>query len=259
MVRAMSRSDRQAFTRRFEGREVLDELLDLAGSPLSTEQALQAMRAGQREGKSHAEVIPSFFEGEPHFESPELARRLYQNLLGLWDLAESGRPFSLEGKLRPPRPKKEKPTPPAPFGKSGPDEAFVEAAWRYLEDVGERERTRLRHAFENRQDALLGSLDDEGLSDEGYAVARQLLFELFSMIELGWPAGVRSAISPGLSHQAGQESPAALRAYAEEALFEAEQDEQSPLSSEEAARVRGVVDKWLGALWNARDGASDGP
>ncbi len=43
------------------------------------------------------------------------------------------------------------------------------------------------------------------------------------MIELGWPAGTRSVARPE------------LQAYADEAVFEAEQDEESPL-----------------ALWNAR-------
>ena len=37
---------------------------------------------------------------------------------------------------------------------------------------------RLRHAFENRQDALLTSLDERGLSDEGYGALRQVLVEL---------------------------------------------------------------------------------
>ena len=110
----------------------------------------------------------------------------------------------------------------------------MEAAWRYLED-DEKARTRLTHAFENRQDALLGALDEAGLTDEGYGGARHLLFELYAMLELGWPPGVASVNPAALEADSDACSPvpAALRGYADEALFEAEQDEEQPLSPEE--------------------------
>jgi hypothetical protein len=49
--------------------------------------------------------------------------------------------------------------------------------------------------------------------------------------------------------------PEALAAYAEEALFEAEQDEERPLAAEELARVRTLVRRGLAALWHARKGS----
>ncbi len=244
----MARAD---FEHRYDGKAALEELLGVAGSALSVEQVVESMRQGVSEGKTPGEVIPTFFEGEPRFPSPEVARLLFQNLLGLWDLVASGRPFSLERPLSP-RPKKPKPSPPPPFGPEGPDEDFVEAAWRYLEEA-ERDRARLSDRFENVQDALVAWLDEQGLSDEGYACARLLLLELFSMIELGWPPGTSSAALPGTESSSGAaEPPAALMAYADEAVFEAEQDEESPLSAGEAQRVRDIVKRGLGALWNAR-------
>lgn len=252
----MSRSkDRGAdFQREFEGVQTLDGLLDLSGSSMNTAQVFEVMRAAHAEGRSHSDVIPSLFEDEPRFPSPDIARRLYQNLLGLWDLMEEGRPVRLDEGPRPPRPKKVKPVPPTPFHPEAPSGEFVEAAWRYLED-DEKARTRLGHSFENRQDALLGALDAAGLTDEGYGVARHLLFELYAMLELGWPPGITSVDPAAL--EADTEAPPvppALRTYADEALFEAEQDEEQPLPSQELEAVRRLVHRGLAALWSARKG-----
>jgi hypothetical protein len=167
-----------------------------------------------------------------------------------------GKSVQLDEGPRPPRPKKVKPTPPPPFAPGEPSPEFVEAAWRYLED-DEKERTRRLHTFENRQDGLLGALDAAGLTDEGYAVARYLLFELHAMLELGWPSGL-SSVDPAVLEKPGTEVPPVpptLTAYAEESLFEAEQDEEQPLSAEESARVRTLVRSGLAALWGARKGS----
>jgi hypothetical protein len=243
------------FTRQFEGAQTLDGLLDLAGSPCDTAEVLARMRAAHAEGRPHSDVIPTLFSEEPRFPSPELARRLYQNLLGLWDLVEEGKAVRLEEEgPRPPRPKKEKPAQPAPFHPEVPSGEFVEAAWRYLED-DEKARTRLLHAFENRQDGLLGALDAAGLTDEGYGVARHLLFELHAMLELGWPPGL-SFVDPAALEKDSDAPPVpdTLQTYADEALFEAEQDEEHPLSPEELERVRTLVRRGLAALWRARKG-----
>jgi hypothetical protein len=250
-----SRSKQMEFVRHFEGAQVLDGLLDLAGTPHDSLTVLAHMRQAHAEGRPPSEVIPSLFEREPRFESPELARRFFQNLLGLWDLVEEGKPVRLEDGPRPPRPKKQKVEPPAVFAPGEPDAAFVEAAWRYLED-DEKARARLHDAFENRQDALLGELDAAGLTDEGYAVARHLLFELHAMLELGWPQGVTS-VPPEALRGTGTELPPvpmAIAAYADEALFEAEQDEEHPLAPEELTRVRSLVKHGMAALWGARKG-----
>ncbi|WP_426756814.1 hypothetical protein [Myxococcus sp. Y35] len=250
----MSRSrDRGAeFQRHFEGAPTLDGLLDLTGAALDSAQVLERMRAAHAQGTPSSDFIPTLFDEEPRFPSPDIARRLYQNLLGLWELVAEGKHIRLDDGARPPRPKKVKAPAPAPFHPGVPTSEFVEAAWRYLED-DEKARTRLNHAFENRQDALLGALDAAALTDEGYGVARHLLLELYAMLELGWPPGLTS-VSPAVL-EADTDAPPVpqpLKDYADEALFEAEQDEEQPLSSQELEAVRRLVHRGLAALWGAR-------
>ncbi|QSQ11275.1 hypothetical protein [Myxococcus landrumensis] len=253
----MSRSknrDSDDFQRQFEGAPTLDGLLDLSGSALDSAQVLARMQEAHAQGRPHTDVIPSLFDGEPRFPSPDIARRLYQNLLGLWDCVESGQTVRLDDGPRPPRPKKVKPAPPAAFHPGEPTREFVEAAWRYLED-DEKARTRLSHSFENRQDTLLGELDGAGLTDEGYGVARHLLFELYAMLELGWPPGVASVRSAALvADTTAPPMPESLRTYVDEVLFEAEQDEEQPLEGQELEAVRALVQRGLAALWSARKG-----
>jgi len=100
------------------------------------------------------------------------------------------------------------------------------------------------------------AVDGAGLTDEGYAAARHLLFELHAMLELGWPPGLASVDPAALREDTeAPPVPQALTAYADEALFEAEQDEEHPLSAEELARVRTLVRRGLAALWKARKGS----
>jgi hypothetical protein len=53
--------------------------------------------------------------------------------------------------------------------------------------------------------------------------------------------------SPG-----GDGGPSALVSYADEALFEAEQDEEAPVPAGERAALREWVRKLVAALWAAR-------
>lgn len=253
----MARRDRAAFEHAFEGKAVLDGLLDLAGARVDTEGAMVRMREALRQREQREAVLPTLFDGEPRFPDPEIARRLFQNLLGLWDLLERGQPIPLDHPPElPTRPRSRRPIPerPPPFEGEAPDDAWVEAAWRYLDEAPERELTRLEHSFENRQDALVGLLDERGLPDELFALARQLLFELHAMIELGWPPGIRSVARAELQEAvSGQPPPAAFQDYADEALFEAEQDEEAPLTPADSARVKALVTLGLSALWSARN------
>ncbi len=240
------RAQRRDFIHHYEGPEVLGELLAAAGSPLSVAEVIDRMRLAQRERRAASDVIPELFgRGEPRFGDPLEAQLTFQNLLGLWDLLASGRPPP-QGKVeRPRKPPRPALAHPGPYGPEGPDGAWVEKAWRYLEDLPERERRRLEDAFENRHDALVGALDAAGLSDDGYLAARRLIFELYAMIELGRPSGRQeSGGARGI--------PPAFGAYADEALFEVEQDEEAPLPAAQAARVRDVVDRSLSVLWEAR-------
>lgn len=251
---AKTRDREGGLPRRFEGAEVLDGLLELAGTPLGTEDVIAAMQEAHEAGVPSSEVIPTLFPAEPRFADPRYARKLFGNLLGLWDLIEAGESIDvLQQGPREPRVKKQPAPAPTPFDPE-PDDAFVEAAWKHL-DEDEKARRRAFHAFENRQDGLLQWLDEQGLSDEGYGVARHLLFELHAMLELGWPPGVTSVSPADLETNpadAANEVPRPFAQYVDEALFEAEQDDEAPLPAAETARVRELVTRGLLALWRAR-------
>ena len=244
----MARGTRAHFDRRFEGADILGGLLELAGSSYGPEEVLHAFRDARKAGLPASEVIPTLFPEEPHFQDRDTARRLFQNLLGLWDLAPGKVTLTRPG----PRPKRPKPRPPPPLGGRDPDPEWVETAWRYLED-DPRNRQRLLHSFENRQDALVSFLDEQGLSDEGYGVLRQLASELHSMLELGSGAAPARVDPAALAKGPGESrAPAALLAYVDEALFEAEQDEEAPVPARERAAVREGGKVLAAALWAAR-------
>jgi hypothetical protein len=253
----------------FEGAEILDALLRSTGSPLSTHDVLGRMQTAIAEDGFPGDVIPRLFENEPRFADPVIARALYGNLLGLWDLLSQGEdpaalgrlplqtggdaPDGVQTPVRPRRAARPPPPPrrPEPFGEAGPDLDFVESAWQYLA-VADRERERLAHSFENRQDALLGALDELELPDEADAVARTLLFELHAMLELGWGARVRRLSSADLRTEPSPHLiPPALAAYVDESVFEAEQDEEQPLPPDFGAMVRKVARAGWVALWSA--------
>src|SRR5713226_9356678 len=100
-----------AFVHQFEGAEVLEALLQASGSRLSAAEALELLREGYSQRRSVGEVISKLFKGEPRFPDPALAKQLFQNLLGLWDLLQSDRPISLDS---PQCPDQKPPPHPAP-------------------------------------------------------------------------------------------------------------------------------------------------
>ncbi|MFL5318805.1 MAG: hypothetical protein ACJ790_04055 [Myxococcaceae bacterium] len=244
----------KVFVREFEGLEVLQELLDLAGAQLDAQGVVQRFREAQARGEAAQRVVPTLFEQEPRFPDPEYARMLYQNLLGLWDVLEAGEDIEPVRRERPARVKKPKAEAPPPFPPEGPDEEWLTGALRYLQDVDERGMDRLVHAFENRQDALLQYLEERGFSEDAWGTARSLFFELFAFLELGWPAGVRSVSAADLdaAERTSRDVPAALQAYADEVVAEAETDDEQPLQPEEAGQLKTLVRRALKALWMAR-------
>jgi len=246
----MARKDvRAEFTPHFEGKEILDGLLDLAGCSLDSAGVLELFQEALVQRQAKSDVIPALFAQEPRFPDPSMAKRLYENLFGLWEVAATGGSISLDQPAR--LVKAEPPDPPGRFD-GVPDAAWVERAWKYVEGLDGRSRHRLEDAFENRQDALLCSLDEASLSDNAFGQARELLFELWAMLQEGVGGPLRSLRREELSSAPSAPIPEALRSFAEEALFEARQDEKEPLPDEEAKAVEQVVWRALGALWNAR-------
>jgi hypothetical protein len=247
----VGRNEQRAdFAPRFEGKETLEGLLSLAGCPLGAEAVLERFRQAVKDGRERSDVIPELFPQEPRFPDPALARKLYENLFGLWGMVEEGKNIRLETPA--PAPPKPPPPPrPEPFGET-PDDAWVEAAWRYVEGLDARSLERLEHGFENRQDGLWVFLDEGDLSDNAFPHVHALLFELWAMLEVGWPPGLSSVSARSISSADPGSVPRALRAYVAEALFEAEQDEAAPLSGEELEQARRAAEAGLAALWSAR-------
>ncbi|MGZ6162687.1 MAG: hypothetical protein ACXWLS_05100 [Myxococcaceae bacterium] len=252
----MGRRDRRGrdapeFAHRFENAEVLAELLAAAGSPLTPEEVLERFRAGRAEDAEAGEVIPTLFPGPPRFPHPDVARRLFQNLLGLWD-ASAAPDFRLPSDFRgerPPRPVKIEPPPPP--GSGGLDAAYVDAVRVWLAS-DRRARERLTDSFENRQDTLMGSLDERGLSDEGWGVLRQLAFELHSVLEHADGAAPASVPLEALEGDPAANVPVELIGLVDEAFARAEQDDTGPVPEIERDRIRALGRQVLGALWEAR-------
>lgn len=252
----MARRDRRGrdapeFAHRFESAEVLSELLAVAGSSVEPAEVLERFRAGRAEGAEAGEVIPTLFPGSPRFPSPDIARQLFQNLLGLWDASGDPR-FRLEGEMRgqrPPRPAKLEP-PGAP-GPRGVDGAYVAEVRAWLAS-DRRARQRSTDSFENRQDTLLGSLDERGLSDEGWGVLRQLAFELHSVLEHADGAAPASVPLEALEGDPAATVPVELNGLVDQAFARAEQDGTGPVPEKERDRIRALGRQVLGALWEAR-------
>jgi hypothetical protein len=235
--------------RKFEGRAKLQALLEKAGVLADVEDIAAAFRAAQKDGAPPATVINALFEDEPQFSSPKDARALFGNLFGLWELLEAGGTPQLAApaaRAKPPPP----PVPPTRFPKEGPDDAWVERAWRFLEAAPPKELQKLQHAYDHRTDALVTWLDEQALSELAFAHAQLLLFELFAMLELGGPKGSRLCDVPVEADDSSV--PPALAAYAEEAIFEAEHDEEEPLPAVEAKRLQSLMGQALRALWKAQ-------
>jgi hypothetical protein len=251
----MARRERRSreapeFVHRLESSEVLAELLAIARSSMSPDAVLRRFRAARAEGAEASEVIPTLFPEPPRFPHPDVARRLFQNLLGLWDAAASPA-FRLASEPAVARPRPERVPPPGPAGPTGPDQAYVAAVRAWLA-TDRRARDRLADSFENRQDTLLGSLDERGLSDEGWGVLRQLAFELHAVLEHADGAAPASVPPEALEGDPVAKVPVDLIGLVDQALAPAEQDDPGPVPAAERETIRTLGRRVLGALWEAR-------
>lgn len=239
-------SRRDEVDRSFEGQAVLQKLLTASGSLADVEDVHAAFQKAVADNVPAPVVIQALWDEEPRFDTPAQAARLFGNLLGLYELVAAGKQVDLGKKVE--RIKREKAKRPAPFGAGGPDEAFVEAAWRFFDDAP-KERQRLAHAFDNRQDALVSWLDEAGLDDEAFALARHVVSELFAMLELGGAKVGPVAVERLPKKPAADALPAALAAWVDERVQEALDDEVLDAKAGEA--VRGVALRAGAGLWAA--------
>jgi hypothetical protein len=170
----------------YEGPEVVTELLRRAGSPHDAEEVAGAFRRAQAAGEGRADAIPALFPEEPHFPSPDDARRLYGNLFGLWARVAAGRGAQDDAPAAVP-PAPAEPPQPLPERGSEPGDVLsaemVEAVWKSLVDLSPRELQRRRDRFTNDQPDLVAWLESTPLPEPGGLAAQDLAFEAWAMFD----------------------------------------------------------------------------
>jgi hypothetical protein len=171
----------------YEGPEVLSALLARAGSPHDAAAVAETFARAQQAGEPRSAVIPGLFPQEPHFASPEEARRLYANLFGLWARLAAGLgPHDDAPEVVPEPP----PPPPLPPRGVAPGNALtaeiVEVVWRHLAAAPPREVQRRRDRFANAQPDLFAWLDATPLPESGALAALDLAFEAWTMFDVAF-------------------------------------------------------------------------
>jgi hypothetical protein len=211
----------------YEGPAVLSELLARAGSPYPADEVAKRFRRAQSEGAERSEAIPSLFPSEPRFGSPDEARRLYSNLFGLWKRVAAGLSASDDTPVPATKPQRngepekgaqpettpEQPVQLPPRGSvSGralmPD--VVEAVWKHLDGLTEREQRRLHHRFESAQPDLHAWLEATPLSEAAAIAAQDLVFETWAMFDVAF--GDRVGTVPFAELRALADEPPAIEA-----------------------------------------------
>ncbi len=240
----------------YEGPEALTAQLARAGCSLGAEEVAESFRQALATGVERSDAIPALFSSEPHFPSPEDARRLYGNLFGLWDRLEAGvlEPDDMpEVAPQPPRP------PPLPErGAADGDELapdLVEAVWKDLAALSERELRRFRDRFEASQPGLVAWLDATPLPESGGVAAQDLALETWIMFDVAFGDRLRAAQFKDVRGLAA-EPPAlestqpALAAYVDEAL-DLVADEDASFSAGDRAQVERTLATVAAALTEA--------
>lgn len=202
----------------YEGPEVLSALLERAGSPFGVDEVAARFAAAIGAGETRASVIPSLFEEEPRFATPDDARRLYANLFGLWGRVADGRgPHddapavvreaspspspSLEPSLLPER---------GAVGGNSPTADVVDGVWRRLAAATEHDVRRLRDRFTNTQPELGAWLEELSLPEGIVVVVHELAFETWAIFDQCF--GERLGVAPWGELRALEREPPALEA-----------------------------------------------
>jgi hypothetical protein len=240
----------------YEGPELLSALLARAGSPHDVEAVAAVFVRAQKAGENRSSVIPGLFPEEPHFDSPEAARRLYSNLFGLWERVAAGRGAhddAPEVVAEPP------PAPPLPERGSIAGEVVpadvVEAAWRHLAASAPRELQRRRDRFMNVQPDLVAWLEATPLPESGGLAAMDLAFELWAMLDQAFGERLGTVDYRELRELEREPPPIeapqpALAAYVDEQL-ENLADEDPAFGPEERAQVEKALAAITAALTRA--------
>jgi len=236
----------------YEGPEALTALLARAGSPHDAGEVEARFADAQARGLERALAIPALFPSEPRFGSPDEARRLYQNLFGLWERVAAG--SSAAGAPLVPAPRRQaRPLPPRGSlpGDRLPGE-LVEAVWQELDGLAPAELRRIRARFESTQPDLSAWLAAVELPEVGGAAALGLCFEAWAMLDRAFgdrlgTAGWRDLAELAEEPTALEAAQPALAAYVAEQL-ENLADEEPALGPGERAQVERVVAAAVAAL-----------
>ena len=247
----------------YEGPVVLSALLARAGSPYETAAVIERFRAAQLEKQERSDVIPALFEDEPHFASPDEARRLYGNLFALWDRLARGISVADEAPAPVPVP----PPPPminqvaVTLPPRGETQGFllpvrlVEAVWKHLDALSEREQQRLRDRFDSAQPNVTAWLDAIPLPDAGAAAVHDLAFESWAMFDVAFGDRVGTVAFQTLRATHAEPRPLettqpALAAYVREAL-DLVSEEDAAFTPAARAEVERVIATLGAALTDA--------
>ncbi|HEX9399241.1 MAG TPA: hypothetical protein VF912_03935 [Anaeromyxobacter sp.] len=244
----------------YEGPEVLTTLLARAGSPHDATAVTEVFARAQLAGEPRAAVIPGLFPEEPHFESPDAARRLYANLFGLWARLSAGlgpHDDAPEVAPEPPAP------PPLPERGVAPGNVVpsdvVELVWRHLAAASPREVQRRRDRFQNVQPDLAAWLDAAPLPESGALAAIDLVFEAWVMFDQAFGNRLATVEFRELTTLADEpppleESQPAMATYVAEQL-DTLADEDAAFGEAERAQVERSVAGAIAALGRAVRGA----
>ncbi|HEY3448147.1 MAG TPA: hypothetical protein VGK67_17450 [Myxococcales bacterium] len=236
----------------YEGEAVLQKLLSASGASVKVAEVVELFKSAQVGKVGPDEAFPDLFDDEPKFASTRDARRLYDNLFGLWDRVAAGGP--IEPKGRPEARAREGAPAPEPMASPLSTE-FVEAAWKHLVDLPPKDTERWLHKWVNTQPELTEALqlevgDDLAVGD----AADTVTFEVWAMMELAQKTRIRPVLMKEFRAQLdSRDAPEpALDQYIDDALEEAGLDEEQPLTDEQAAKVARVARAAARALAKAR-------
>ncbi len=165
-------NNHQKLEHRFEGDEILDDLLRRSGCEHTTEDLRYEFDAALEEGTAPGEVIALLWDGDPKFESPEMARRTFSNLFGLYDeMAKQTAFFDLTGG--------EEPDPNAPLSA-----IEVEKIAHRVEEMPAKDKKRLYNRFDNRAADAMAFLFEtlKSLGDDAVAAASEIAFEIWAIL-----------------------------------------------------------------------------
>ena len=227
--------------RKYEGPEVLAELLARSGCELTVDEVREELWCALEEGTPAGEVIGLLWELEPRFADADAARRTFSNLFGLFDELE--RALAAEGaelvQLEPVEPDADAPL----------TTELVESRLDELERLAPHERRRWAHRFDNLQSDqatfLASALESAGIGDLGQTLALDLALECWWLWQQA--RGDDQTPSPDLATleaawRAGAEVPdtepePALANLVSATLWEHAASDDDPLPDEDVAAI----------------------